>query len=189
MTTQTIAQGPVASQEAIKMLGTNGGGFFNANCAHPFENPTPLTQPAGDVFDLCDSRRAVRDAGQDDGFAGAWLGGVCGDVRAVVCRAWRRATGRSRSRIRCCRAWTSMVHDGAYGAGRQHGRQGSALRDCQLGAVCDGDDGRKLRRGELDARLLYAAGRDGAAGEHHAGRVGLRRRGRGHVRDADLRVV
>jgi K+-transporting ATPase ATPase A chain len=41
--TQTIAQGPVASQEAIKMVGTNGGGFFNANSAHPFENPTPLS--------------------------------------------------------------------------------------------------------------------------------------------------
>ena len=39
---QVIALGPVASQEAIKMLGTNGGGFFNANSAHPFENPTPL---------------------------------------------------------------------------------------------------------------------------------------------------
>jgi K+-transporting ATPase ATPase A chain len=39
---QTIAQGPVASQESIKMLGTNGGGFFNANSAHPYENPTPL---------------------------------------------------------------------------------------------------------------------------------------------------
>jgi potassium-transporting ATPase potassium-binding subunit len=41
--TQTIAVGPVASQESIKMLGTNGGGFFNSNSAHPFENPTPLT--------------------------------------------------------------------------------------------------------------------------------------------------
>jgi K+-transporting ATPase ATPase A chain len=40
---QNIAQGPVASQEAIKELGTNGGGFFNANSAHPFENPTPLS--------------------------------------------------------------------------------------------------------------------------------------------------
>ncbi|MDE2125790.1 MAG: potassium-transporting ATPase subunit KdpA [Armatimonadetes bacterium] len=40
---QVIAQGPVASQEAIKMLGTNGGGFFNANSSHPYENPTPLT--------------------------------------------------------------------------------------------------------------------------------------------------
>ncbi|CAN7624923.1 potassium-transporting ATPase subunit KdpA [Trinickia sp. LjRoot230] len=40
---QTIAMGPVASQEAIKMLGTNGGGFFNANSAHPYENPTPFS--------------------------------------------------------------------------------------------------------------------------------------------------
>ncbi|QQJ96232.1 potassium-transporting ATPase subunit KdpA [Burkholderia ambifaria] len=39
---QTLAMGPVASQEAIKMLGTNGGGFFNANSAHPYENPTPF---------------------------------------------------------------------------------------------------------------------------------------------------
>lgn len=42
-TTQTLAMGPIASQEAIKMLGTNGGGFLNANSAHPYENPTPLT--------------------------------------------------------------------------------------------------------------------------------------------------
>ncbi|MGN6529880.1 MAG: potassium-transporting ATPase subunit KdpA [Burkholderiaceae bacterium] len=40
---QTLAMGPVASQESIKMLGTNGGGFFNANSAHPYENPTPLS--------------------------------------------------------------------------------------------------------------------------------------------------
>jgi potassium-transporting ATPase potassium-binding subunit len=43
ITEQTIAQGPVASQEFIKELGTNGGGFFNANSAHPFENPSPFT--------------------------------------------------------------------------------------------------------------------------------------------------
>jgi K+-transporting ATPase ATPase A chain len=58
--TQSIAMGPVASQESIKMVGTNGGGFFNANSAHPYENPTPLTNflqmlaifliPAGLVF-------------------------------------------------------------------------------------------------------------------------------------------
>src|ERR1019366_9312420 len=40
---QTIAQGPVASQEAIKELGTNGGAFFNAKSAHPYENPTPIS--------------------------------------------------------------------------------------------------------------------------------------------------
>jgi len=43
VSTQTIAQGPVASQEIIKEFGTNGGGFFNANSAHPFENPTPFS--------------------------------------------------------------------------------------------------------------------------------------------------
>lgn len=43
VTTQTIAQGPVASQEIIKEFGTNGGGFFNSNSAHPFENPTPFS--------------------------------------------------------------------------------------------------------------------------------------------------
>ncbi|NAZ85436.1 potassium-transporting ATPase subunit KdpA [Kineococcus sp. T90] len=41
--TQTVVGGPIASQEAVKLLGTNGGGFFNANSAHPFENPTPLS--------------------------------------------------------------------------------------------------------------------------------------------------
>jgi K+-transporting ATPase ATPase A chain len=59
---QTIGQGPVASQEAIKMLGTNGGGFFNANSSHPYENPTPFSNflqmlsifiiPAGLTFTL-----------------------------------------------------------------------------------------------------------------------------------------
>ena len=48
--TQTIAQGPVASQEAIKQIGTNGGGFFNANSAHPFENPTPFTNFFAEAF-------------------------------------------------------------------------------------------------------------------------------------------
>ena len=45
VTTQNVAQGPVASQEFIKEFGTNGGGFFNANSAHPFENPTPAIEP------------------------------------------------------------------------------------------------------------------------------------------------
>ena len=49
--------GPVASQEAIKKLGTNGGGFFNANAAHPFENPTPFTNFLSDVPDLRDPGR------------------------------------------------------------------------------------------------------------------------------------
>ena len=55
---QTIAVGPVASQIAIKMLGTNGGGFFNANAAHPFENPTALSNLLQMRLDLRPRRRA-----------------------------------------------------------------------------------------------------------------------------------
>jgi K+-transporting ATPase ATPase A chain len=51
--TQTITGGPVASQEAIKELGTNGGGFYNANSAHPFENPTPWTNWIEIFLELC----------------------------------------------------------------------------------------------------------------------------------------
>ena len=56
---QMLALGPVASQEAIKELGTNGGGFFNANSAHPFENPTPLTNLLELRLHLRASRRAL----------------------------------------------------------------------------------------------------------------------------------
>ncbi len=57
--------GPVASQEAIKMLGTNGGGFFNANSAHPYENPTPLTNFVQmlAIFLIPAGARASRSAG------------------------------------------------------------------------------------------------------------------------------
>ena len=56
LTEQVIAMGPVAALEPIKNLGTNGGGFFNVNGAHPFENPTPLTNLLDDAGD----RRAAR---------------------------------------------------------------------------------------------------------------------------------
>jgi potassium-transporting ATPase potassium-binding subunit len=52
-TTQVIEQGPLASQEAMKMLGTNGGGYFNANSAHPYENPTPLSNLGQMLLLLC----------------------------------------------------------------------------------------------------------------------------------------
>jgi len=84
---QVIAQGPVASQEAIKMLGTNGGGFFNANSAHPFENPTPFSNmfemflifliPAALTYTF---GRMVRDTRQGwalfSAMALLWLAGV-----------------------------------------------------------------------------------------------------------------
>ena len=64
LTEQVLAVGPAASQIAIKQLGTNGGGFFNVNSAHPFENPTPLVElprAAGDPADLR-PRSATRSA-------------------------------------------------------------------------------------------------------------------------------
>ncbi|MDB5365879.1 MAG: kdpA [Rhodospirillales bacterium] len=85
--TQQIAQGPVASQEAIKMLGTNGGGFFNTNSAHPYENPTPLSNLAQMVLIFCLGAgltntfgRMIGDQRQGWAILAAmgmlWLGGV-----------------------------------------------------------------------------------------------------------------
>ena len=98
--TQTIAQGPVASQEAIKQLGTNGGGFFNANSSHPFENPTPLSTtlqivlifvlPAGLTYTF---GMMVKDTPPG-------LGAVRGDERDVLPRRLRRPTGPSSAEIR-----------------------------------------------------------------------------------------
>ena len=59
LTEQVIAVGPAASQIAIKQLGTNGGGFFNVNSAHPFENPTPLSNFLEMLGDPADLRRAL----------------------------------------------------------------------------------------------------------------------------------
>ncbi|HET6411830.1 MAG TPA: potassium-transporting ATPase subunit KdpA [Anaeromyxobacter sp.] len=90
---QVVTLGPVASQEAIKMLGTNGGGFFNANSAHPFENPTPLANflelllifaiPAALTYTY---GKLARDARQGWALFGAmallWLAGVAVAYRA-----------------------------------------------------------------------------------------------------------
>ncbi len=80
---QVIAQGPVASQEVIKMFGTNGGGFFNANSAHPFENPTALTnfvQMGADLRDRRGADQRVRPHGRQPA---RWLGDLRGDGPAV----------------------------------------------------------------------------------------------------------
>ena len=93
--TQTIAQGPVASQEAIKQLGTNGGGFFNANSSHPFESPTPFTNLLADLPDLRARRRPhlhVRPHGE--GHA-ARLGALLGHGGDVPDRRLRRVSRRA----------------------------------------------------------------------------------------------
>ena len=79
VTTQTIAEGPVASQEAIKMLGTNGGGFMNANSSHPFENPTPFSNLMEMVSIFVIGGGLCLTLGQDDRIGEARLGGIRGD--------------------------------------------------------------------------------------------------------------
>ena len=92
---QTIALGPVASQVAIKMLGTNGGGFFNANAAHPFENPTALSNFVQMHLDLRARRGAhqrVRPHGRQPA---PGLGAARRDGRAVHRRRRRHLLGGS----------------------------------------------------------------------------------------------
>jgi K+-transporting ATPase ATPase A chain len=80
VTEQTIALGPAASQIAIKQLGTNGGGFFNVNSAHPFENPTPLSNFLRAVSHPADPRGALLHRSAD-GATSARAGRARGDAR------------------------------------------------------------------------------------------------------------
>ncbi len=128
---QTIALGPVAFQEAIKLLGTNGGGFFNANSAHPFENPTALTNVVETWSEIVipfalavTFGLIVRDKKQ--GFALFWvMAHSDGELRGAVLR------GREPRQPAADRAGRRPVHG-------QHGRQGRALRHRNVVAVrCD----------------------------------------------------
>ncbi len=148
---QTIAQGPVASQEAIKMLGTNGGGFFNANSAHPFENPTPLTN-----F-VADGARSSRSAPASPTCFGRMVGdqrqgwalfGAMGILFlvGVVIVYWRRG-GRQPGLRRARRRPARQRAPGR----RQHGRQGGPLRHRQLRALRHRHHRRLLRRRQRHA--------------------------------------
>ncbi len=116
---QTIAHGPVASQVVIKMLGTNGGGFFNANAAHPFENPTALSNLIQmlSIFAIGAALTNVfgRMVGnQRQGWAIFAAMGVLFLAGVAVCY-WAEANGNP------------LLH--ALGLDRrQHGGQGGALR-------------------------------------------------------------
>ena len=129
------------------MLGTNGGGFFNANSAHPFENPTPLSN-------LLQMLAIFVIPGGPDGDAGSadWLAGHGWAVLATMFLLF--AVGFS------VVYWSEsrphpLIHGAAqtlgYVAGRQHGRQGSAFRHSAEFAVCNRYDGCKLRCSEWHA--------------------------------------
>ena len=147
--TQTIPLGPVASQEAIKMLGTNGGGFFNANSAHPYENPTPATNllemllifaiPAGLTYTL----------GSMTGKLAPRLGGLRGDEPPLPRRRGRHGLGRDAGQPDPSRRRGRR-------RGREHGGEGGPLRRGRHRPLRHDHDRRVVRRRERDARLLHA---------------------------------
>ena len=144
---QTIAEGPVASQEAIKMLGTNGGGFFNVNSAHPFENPTRFTNlvemlavliiPAALIFMY--GRMSGR---RRQGYA------IYGDRDGHVPRRVRRRVHRRGARVAGpARRGPAHRRDPRLD-GRQHGGQGATLRDRRVRPVRRRHNGHLVRRGQ-----------------------------------------
>ena len=159
VTTQTIAQGPVASQEIIKELGTNGGGFFNANSAHPFENPTPLSN----LIELV----AIFTIG----------GGLTYTLG--------RMTGSQRHGWAVWAAMATLFLVGvtvAYWA-EARGNPLLAGTDQRATALQPGGnmEGKEVRFG-----IANAARGHGAAGQHHARRNHVRWCWRRNVRNADL---
>ena len=139
---QTIAVGPVASQVAIKMLGTNGGGFFNANAAHPFENPTALSNFVQiiSIFALGAALTNVfgRMVGnQRQGWAILAVMGVL-FIAGVAVTYWAEANGTSGMQ----RAWADR---------RQYGRQGSPLRHRRFQPFRGHHHGGLLRCGQRHA--------------------------------------
>ena len=161
---QSIAQGPVASQEAIKELGTNGGGFFNTNSAHPFENPSGFTNlvemllvliiPAAIVFTFGRMAGKRRQGYAIYATMMIMFLGAC--VVAYIAEAHGSPAQHAAG------LHTGVIHGSARW---EHGGQGAALRDRRLGAVRRGHDGHLVRRGQQRDRVVYRDRRRGADGE------------------------
>ena len=139
--TQQIPLGPVASQIAIKQLGTNGGGFLGQNSAHPFENPTPLTNFL-EIFVIFWIGSALI----------YMFGVMAGDRR----QGWAILGGDVCSfprRLRDLVVGRAAAKSSAWSGESFARRQGSPLRPIQLRALRHRHDRRFVRRGQLDARL------------------------------------
>ena len=150
---QTIAMGPIASQEAIKQLGTNGGGFLNVNSAHPFENPNALSNIL-QIFSMLVISVGARRSPSDRWSANCARATRCSRRWAFCCsaRVDRRLCGRDLWQSDSDRAWRRSFR-------RQSRRQGDALRAGHDRAFRRRDDGPLLRRRQRHARLADAARR------------------------------
>ena len=150
---QIIARGPVATQEAIKLLGGDGGGFFNANSAHPFENPTPLTNLAETLLIFALGAALTNCFGRMVGSERQGMT-ILPTVMAILFGCGpsglfsSEADGNPGARRLECRS----DDERATTRPRKHGRQGSAVRNRRISAFFRGFDGILRRRGQLDAR-------------------------------------
>ena len=142
-TEQTIPLGPAASQIAIKQLGTNGGGFYNVNSAHPFENPTPLANFLEVLSILLIAAALCYTFGKMIGDTRQGWALLAAMTLVFVAAPRRRLHRRRRGQPGADRARRRPGRDRDQSR-RQHGRQGSALRRRQLRAV--GDRRRPRRR-------------------------------------------
>ena len=180
ITTQSLPQGPAASQVAIKQLGTNGGGFFNVNSAHPYENPTPFSNFVEVISILLISAglcftfgRLVNDARQ--GWA---IYGAMSAIFLVLTFAAVGAEETANPRVTALGVETSAGNLGG---------QGGALRRGDLRDLGHRNDVGVERVGQLDARLVHAARRPDPDVADAARRGGVRRRRLGPVRHAGVR--
>ena len=176
---QTIARGVTAGVVSIKQLGTNGGGYFGPNSAHPYENPTPLVQ----------LHRAVVDHGHPDvDGRDARIHGRASQAGGRHLRDDARALHPDGD-LRCGhgRRWQPCHQPhGRRSVHRLHGRQGGPSRVRAVRALVGDDDGDVERVGQRDARLADAARRSDAA-HRHVAQQHLRRRRRRLHQHADLR--
>ena len=183
---QTIAQGPVASQEIIKQFGTNGGGFFNANSSHPFENPTPLSNflamfgifaiSAGLTYTL-----GVMTGSPKHGWA-VWAAMAFLFLAGVTTAYWAEARGNPLLTAAGADQTATAKSSGGNMEGKEV-RFGIANTALFATVTTDASCGADQRL----ARLVHADRRPRAAGEHPAQRSRVRRRRRRAVRDAGLR--
>ena len=150
MTDQTIVQGPMASQVAIKMLGTNGGGYVNANASHPFENPTPLSNflQMLSIFSIGSGFTYYLDRmvkNQKHGWT-VWTAMMVLFVGGVLLCWWAEAAG-------------NPIHQSLGVAdGNMEGKE-VRFGYFQFGIVRDDNHGCLMRCGQLDARFVHRARR------------------------------
>jgi hypothetical protein len=167
------------------MLGTNGGGFFNANSAHPFENPNPLTNFVQMVLIFSIGAALTNVFGrmvgsQRQGWAIFAVMGCCSSP------ASRRLSGGGAGQPgNSPRSMSTRRRPSCRPAATWKARRCASASPIR--AVHDGDDRRVVRRGQQHARQPDAARRHGADGQHHARRDHLRRRRLWALRDAAVR--